>query len=168
MLLEPVLAPLHLAVTDLVFGGNRMKQTAKAKRLIIDFEEDGCCRVNLTMLPGRYEVNNDGSAGAPVPAAYSKAEPVVVTGDETTAVDPTDGFPRYRQLSESSATNLLTGQVEQFAAGQDWKAFLHAKPEPLMLQHRHLGFICARQEITLADMVFAYMTQADAAPSRFA
>ena len=84
------------------------------------------------------------------------------------AVDPQDGFPRYRLRTTNSAYNTVTQAVEEFEEGQDWPAFLQAKPEALMLQDRFFGVMCASGQINLNALLSAYAQQADAAPSVFA
>jgi len=180
MLLEPQLPTLELDVVNVELGPHTIvRQRARPKRLEVDFLDNGCRVVKLWFARQQFACNADGSFGNPLPASNANAADVVVIGDSNTAVDPTStpaGQPRYRLQSAGvpamqlpgSARNLATGQLEIFEPGQSWEQWLHAKPEPLLLQDRFFGVVCAQEQVNINELVRDYSQQADAAPSAFA
>jgi hypothetical protein len=168
MLLEPELHAIKLEVADLKFNETVFRQKARPGRLLIEFLENGCAELVLLMPRQAYGRAADGGFGDPVPAGYLNLPDARLLGNRDVAVDPQDGFPRYRLRTTSSAYNTVTQQVEEFEEGQDWPAFLQAKPEALMLQDRFFGVMCASGQINLNALLSAYAQQADATPSVFA
>jgi hypothetical protein len=168
MLLEPELQAIELEVADLKFNETIFRQKARPGRLVIDFLPNGCAELLLLMPRRAYGQATDGGFGDPVPAGYLNLPDGRLLGNRDVAVDPADGFPRYRLRTTSSAYNTVTQQVEEFAEGQDWPAFLQAKPEELILQDRFFGLMCANGQVNINALLSAYAQQADAAPSVFA
>lgn len=177
MLLEPHLPLLEQDVVDVVLGPNTVvRQRARPRRLEVEFLDDGCRVVKLWFKRQQFACNADGSFGDPLPASNANTADVLIVGDSNTAVDPTSGRPRYRLQSAGvpalelpgSAFNLSTGQLEPFEPSQSWRQWLDAKPEPLMLQDRFFGVVCAQEQVNINDLVLDYTQQADAAPSSFA
>ncbi|RZL14047.1 MAG: hypothetical protein EOO62_06505 [Hymenobacter sp.] len=168
MLLEPDLQAIELEVADLKFNETVFRQKARPGELTIRFLTNGCAELLLLMPRQAYGQAADGGFGDPVPANYLNLADARLLGNRDVAVDPQDGFPRYRLRTPNSAYNTITQQVEQFAEGQDWKAFLHAKPEMLILQDRYFGEMCASGQININALLLAYAQQADVAPSVFA
>lgn len=180
MLLEPELPTLELDVVNVVLGPSTiLRQRTRPKKLEVEFLDNGCRIVRLWFKRFQFGCNADGSYGDQLPATNANTEDVLIIGDSNTAVDPAStpaGRPRYRLQSAGvpqlqlpgSAFNLLTGQLETFEPGQTWQEFLHAKPEPLMLQDRFFGVVCATEQVNINDLVQDYALLADAAPSAFA
>lgn len=180
MLLAPELPTIDLAVVDVVLGPNTiLRQRARPRKLEVEFLDNGCRNVRLWFKRQQFACNADGSFGDPVPATNANTNDVIIVGDSNTAVDPTStpaGRPRYRLQSAGvpalqlagAAFNLSTGEVEPFEPGQSWEQWLHAKPEPLMLQDRFFGVVCATEQVNINALVLDYSQQADAAPSSFA
>jgi hypothetical protein len=179
MLLEPELQAINLEVADLKFSETTFRQKARPAELTLKFLPDG--RVELLLLMERQACGMaaDGGFGEVVPSAYLKLEPARLLANHEVAVDPADGFPRYRLrtlpmqlpgggMQPGTAVNTLTQEVEEFADGQDWPAFLEAKPGVYMLQDRYFGVMCSRENVNIFDLLLAYAQQADAAPSLFA
>jgi hypothetical protein len=179
MLLTPDLTGIELEVADLKFSASTFRQKARPTELTMRFLPTGDVELLLTMSRQAYGVATDGSFGDVVPATYVQLPAVRLLADRTVAVDPTDGFPRYRLITPSvaiaggglqpgSARNTLTQEVETFAEGQDWPAFLQAKPEALILQDKYFGEMCRSGQVNINALLLAYAQQADAAPSIFA
>jgi hypothetical protein len=178
MLLEPELNAINLEVADLKFSETTFRQKARPAKLTMTFLPDG--RVELLLLMERQACGMaaDGGFGEVVPSAYLKLEPARLLANHEVAVDPADGFPRYRLRTQAvqagtivqrgSAYNTRTQEVEEFAEGQDWLAFLHAKPEVLILQDQYFGQMCRSGQVNINALLLAYAQQADAAPSVFA
>jgi hypothetical protein len=179
MLLQPELQAIELPVADLRFSETLFRQNARPAKLTMTFLPDGCVELQLLLERQPFGLAADGSFGAAVPPGYLKLEPARLLGDRNVAVDPADGFPRYRLrtlpmqlpgggMQPGTAVNTLTQEVEEFAEGQDWPAFLEAKPGVYMLQDRYFGVMCSRENVNIFDLLLAYAQQADAAPSLFA
>lgn len=178
MLLTPDLQAIELEVADLKFSESKFRQKTRPRKLEITFLEDGCAELLLIMPRQAYGLGPDGSFGDAVPASYVTLQPVRLLADRNVAVDPSDGFPRYRLITPSvtagpvpqpgSAYNTITQQVEQFEPGQDWHSFLDAKPEQLILQDRYFGVMCQTGQVNINQLLLAYAQQADAPPSLFA
>ena len=154
--------------------------TSLPAELRIKFLPNGCCNVWLLLKRVAYLLLPDGELGEPAGPGYTKPDDVLLVATVDCAVEPERGQPRYRKITDSvpatkhrafipgTALNMLTGEVETFAEGQDWFGFLDAKPEAYLTQDRFFGIVCAREEITIWDLLTEYIDQADAAPSRFA
>jgi hypothetical protein len=181
MLLQPELPGLQLDVVDITLGDTTiLRQRARPTKVEIQFLDNGCRVVRLWFKRTQYGRNQDGSYGTQVPEAYANTADVLLVGDSSTAVDPQSqpvaGRPRYRLHSAGaphlnlpgSAYNLATGQLEEFEPGQSWEQWLGAKPEPLMLQDRFFGVVCATEQVNINALVLDYAQQADSAPSSFA
>lgn len=180
MLLTPDLPLLELDVVNVVLGPNTiLRQRARPRKLEVQFLDNGCREVRLWFKRQQFGCNADGSFGDTLPATNANTNDVLIIGDSTCAVDPTStpaGRPRYRLQSAGvpalqlpgSAINLATGLAETFEPGQSWEQWLHAKPEPLMLQDRFFGVVCATEQVNINDLVQDYGLLADATPSSFA
>lgn len=155
-----------------------LRQQARPSELLLRFLPSGDVELRLTLERQAHGVAADGGLGDAVPAGYVQLPPVRLLASNQVAVDPADGFPRYRLRAETlthgeqtiagSAYNTLTQELETFEDGQDWKAFLRAKPGAYMLQATYFGVMCAREPVLIFDLLLAYAQQADAAPSLFA
>jgi hypothetical protein len=180
MLLTPELPALALDVVNVELGAHTIvRQRAQPRRLEVEFLDNGCRVVRLWFKRRQFACNADGSYGDELPASNANTADVLIIGDSTCAVDPTStpaGRPRYRLQSAGvpalqlpgTARNLATGQLETFEPGQSWEQWLDAKPEPLMLQDRFFGVVCAQEQVNINDLVQDYGQLADAAPSAFA
>jgi hypothetical protein len=180
MLLTPQLPNLALDVVDVELGAHTIvRQRARPRKLEVEFLDNGCRTVRLWFKRQQFACNADGSFGDELPAANANTSDVLITADSTCAVDPTGtpaGRPRYRLQSAGvpalqlpgTARNLATGELETFEPGQSWEQWLDAKPEPLMLQDRFFGVVCATEQVNINDLVQDYGQLADAAPSAFA
>ncbi|MGI4872071.1 MAG: hypothetical protein ACRYFX_12940 [Janthinobacterium lividum] len=168
-----------MRVTDLPLSlTHQLGQVASPKQLVIDFGDDGCCDVQLVLKRQRYELNPDGSLAEAAGTGYATPADVLLIANATCAVD-LEGMPCYRLITETrpasarhpeapgTALNCATGQVETFGPGQDWPAYLNAKPERLLLQNRAFGISCAHEPVTIWELVEKYIALADVAPSRF-
>lgn len=181
MLLQPDLPALTLDVVDVVLGPTTiLRQRVRPTRLEVKFLDNGCREVRLWFKRLQFGRNADGSFGDPIPEANANTAEVLLVGNSACAVDPTStpvpGRPRYRLQSAGvpalqltgTALNLATGLVETFEPGQSWEQWLDAKPEPLMLQDRFFGVVCAQEQVNINALVLDYAQQADSAPSSFA
>lgn len=165
-------------MTPLQFDATTLRQQARPRELLLRFLPSGDVELLLTMARQAHGVTASGELGAAVSTSYVQLAPAQLLANSQIAVDPSDGFPRYRLRMETTgagtqqvpgcAYNSLTGELEQFAAGQDWRQFLRDKEEAYMLQDRYFGVMCARENINIFDLLLAYARQADAAPSLFA
>jgi hypothetical protein len=168
MLLTPSLTAITLDVADLKFDETTLRQRASISELTITFLPDGCCELLLIMPRSAYGIKEDGTTGEPVPSTYLTLQPVRLRGDRNVAVDPKDGFPRYRLHTPLTALNTLTQLIETFEPGQTWEQFLEAKPDAYMLQDRYFGQMCQSGQVNINAMLSLYGAQADATPSLFA
>ncbi|TVT39640.1 hypothetical protein FNT36_18540 [Hymenobacter setariae] len=168
MLLTPDVQAIALDVADLQFSETVLRQRARPSELTMRFLPSGDVELVLLMQRQAFGVSANGSFGDAVPAAYVQLPAVRLLANREVAVDPQDGFPRYRLRTPTSAYNTQTQQVEEFAEGQDWPSFLDAKPEALILQDRFFGAMCATGQVNINALLLAYAQQADAPPSLFA
>lgn len=167
MLVKMPFTPIAPVVADRVFDNSIIKQKiAPRKRLIIDELEDGSCTVLLQLQVQPYSLTAEGTHGQPLPADYP-ARPVPLVADNNTAVDPATGALRYIKVTESSAVNVLTQQLEQIPAlepdqpGSPWLAWLDNKPEPLALQGDHFAMVRDTERINLRELYEQHIRQAD-------
>jgi hypothetical protein len=130
MLLDSTYEPLIIEVSDRTPG---VKQKALLKETrITELTTEMQVFLDLQALP--FVANPDGSYGEPLQEKGISPYPVPLTGNNSCAVDPTTGEPRYLLLTPLAYKNLLTGEISLLAQGQSFADFLQGLPDTYQLQ----------------------------------